>query len=118
MILRRYERSYERLAVDLVGMSASGRFDQVGSLLDHSRGGFRIQTARSLTHGQRLQVFFPKDCRPAVNCRVVWAHTRGAALPSDAGLQIEDGPLSNGRADSSDFLAELRGVCHHLPRSA
>lgn len=118
MILRRYERSYVRQTVNLVAMSASGRFEQVGSLLDLSRGGFRIQTARSLSHGQLVQVYFPEGgCQPAT-CRVVWTQTRGAALPSDSGLQIEDGPLSNDRGANPDFLAELRRVYQHSAHRA
>ena len=108
---RRYERSYVRLPVELVGVSASGSFEQPGSVLDHSLGGLRVQTGRRLTRGQNLQVFLRGVSKPYASCRVVWTRTRGGALPCDAGLEIQELPAANAR--DFDFLDELRGAYHN-----
>jgi hypothetical protein len=86
---RRYDRSYVRAPVDLVGVSGSGCFEEPGSVMDLSKGGLRIQTGRRLTRGQVLDVFLRGVTKPYASCRVVWTLTRGDALPSESGLEIQ-----------------------------
>ncbi len=113
MVSRRHERSYVRLPVNLVGILPSGRFEQMGSVLDISKGGLRVETGRSLSPGQMLDVFLRGITTPYASCRVVWTHTRGGALPSEAGLEIQGQPTADSPGQGSDFLAELRGVYHN-----
>lgn len=92
---RRYDRLYVRLPVDLVGVSPSGSFEQPGSVVDLSKGGLRIQTDRRLIQGQVLEVFLRGVAEPFASCRVVWTHTRGCALPCEAGLEICEPALAS-----------------------
>jgi PilZ domain len=110
---RRYERSYVRLPVELVGVSSSGSFEQPGSVMDLSAGGLRVQTSRCLTRGQTLQVFLRGVSRPYASCRVVWTRSRGGDLPTDAGLEIQEFPAASARDSGWDFLDELRDVYHN-----
>jgi PilZ domain len=110
---RRYERSYVRLPVELVGISASGSFEQPGSVMDLSKGGLRVQSSRRLTRGQILQVFLRGVRKPYALCKVVWTRTSGGALPSDAGLEIQELPDVTANDAGQDFLDELRGVYHN-----
>lgn len=110
---RRYERSCVRLPVELVGVSPSGSFEQPGSVMDLSKGGLRVQTSRSLTRGQVLKVFLRGAGRPCASCRVVWTRSSGGALPSDAGLEIQELPETSSGDSGWDFLNELRRVYHN-----
>jgi PilZ domain len=109
---RRYDRSYARIPVELIAMSGENQDGQMGSVMDLSKGGLRVQTRPSLIRGQLLEVFLRGVTQPYAVCRVVWSHTQGSDLPCEAGLEILPEPPSAGDCDS-DFLAELRGVYHN-----
>lgn len=110
--IRRYDRLYVRLPVSLLSISPSGPVEQIGSVMDLSKGGLRIQTSCVLPQGQYLEVSLRGADKPYATCRVVWSHTRGSALPSEAGLEIFPAPLSMDEEDER-FLAELREVYHN-----
>lgn len=88
---RRFERVYVRFPVGLVSVSETGKFDQPGSVVDVCPGGLRVQTGPRLVPGQILHLFHDGQPIPFARCRVVWAHTHGSALPSEAGLEILEG---------------------------
>jgi hypothetical protein len=85
---RRYQRVYARFRVALVSAGETGKFEQAGSVVDVCQHGLRVQTGPRLIPGQVLHLFHEGQGRPFARCRVVWAQTHGAALPSEAGLEI------------------------------
>ena len=105
---RRYDRSYARIPIELMTASGGDRDGYLGSVMDISKGGLKVQTRESLICGQMMEVFLRGVTRSYAVCRVVWSHPQGNALPSEAGLEI----LGENEAPRADFLAELRGVYH------
>lgn len=85
---RRFKRTYARVPVDLVSLSGSEGFSEIGSIRDISQGGLRVQTGPQLIEGRMLHVFLEGSTKPFASCRVVWSRSRGGGLPSEAGLQI------------------------------
>jgi len=87
---RRFVRNSVRIPVDLVFGEQPGGLQSPASVVDVSAGGLRVQTGPSLIPGGLLYVFFGGEEKPFARCRVVWAMTRGSAVPSEAGLEILD----------------------------
>lgn len=87
---RRFHRNYVRVPVDVVSFGARHEFDTPASVIDMSKGGFRIHTGAPLVPGRLLHVFWGKERNPLAFCRVVWTQTHGGALPSESGLEILD----------------------------
>ena len=85
---RRFERTCARFPVDLVASGREGGVQTSASVVDLSLGGLRIQTGPALIPGRLLYVFREGQTHPFAYCRVVWAHTHGSDLPSEAGLEI------------------------------
>lgn len=85
---RRFDRSYIRFPVDLVWTVGSGDFQAPAGVIDMSQGGLRLHTGPPLIPGRLVHVFLEGNSNPFAHCRVVWAQTHGAALPSEAGLEI------------------------------
>lgn len=85
---RRFHRSYVRFPVDLVSFGGPTGFQTLAGVVDMSLGGIRVHTGPPLIPGRLVHVFLGKERNPFAFCRVVWAHTHGGALPSEAGLEI------------------------------
>ena len=109
LLPRRYNRSYVRIPIELIAPSGENQDGQMGSVMDLSPGGLKVQTRNSLISGQMLEVFLRGVSQPYAVCRVVWSHSQGDALPSEAGLEI----LGETASPCTDFLAELRGAYHN-----
>lgn len=85
---RRFQRTYARVPVDLVPEGRTEGLAEAGSILNASKGGFRVQTGPQLIPGGTVHVFLEGNSKPFACCRVVWTRSHGDALPSEAGLEI------------------------------
>ena len=85
---RRFVRNHVQFPVDLVWTGQSGDFQTPAGVFDISQGGVRVGTGPPLIPGRLLHVFLEGKESPFAYCRVVWAHTHGSALPSEAGLEV------------------------------
>jgi hypothetical protein len=85
---RRFVRNYSQFPVDLVWTGKAGGYQTPAGVVDISQGGVRVGTGPPLIPGRLVHVFLEGEKSPFAFCRVVWAHTHGSALPSEAGLEI------------------------------
>lgn len=85
---RRFNRSYVRFPVHLESTDKAEGFGAPAGVMDMSEGGLRVHTGMLLIPGRLIHVFLEGSANPFASCRVVWAHTHGGALPSEAGLEI------------------------------
>jgi PilZ domain len=113
---RHYDRSDTMLPLELFAASEGGRTEYLGSSMDVSKGGMRVQTRLPMIPGQEVDVFLRGVTKLYAFCRVVWAHPCVLGHPAEAGLQIVKENAAVVEPDD-DFLAELRRV-YHNPASA
>ena len=85
---RRFERSSGLFPIEMHAVTGTKRFEVAGRIVDLSKTGLRIETGPWLIPGQLLHVYSRSSAKPFACCRVVWTHTAGGALPSEAGLEI------------------------------
>ena len=116
-MVRRYDRSYSQLPLELIATSRKERSEQPGRAIDVSKGGLRVQTRCSLIPGEEVDVFLRGVPKPYAFCRVVWAHMWQGNQIAEAGLQIlEDSPPVQDPVN--DFADELRHAYHNPAGSA
>jgi PilZ domain len=111
-VLKRADRFYSQLPLELVATSRKERSEQPGRAIDVSKGGLRIQTRCSLIPGDQVDVFLRGIAKRYACCRVVWAHQWEGNKIAEAGLQIlAESPVVGDSAN--DFLDELRQAYHN-----